>query len=137
MARQRGFTLIELLIVIVIIAILAAIAIPSYRHYVVKAHRTDARRALLELAGKQERYFYSHNTYADSLDKLSVGSSTVDGNQYTIEVTDASDADFTLTATAIDAQARDDAACQTLMLTKSGSRQSSGTSDNDPQCWGG
>lgn len=135
MKRQRGFSLVELLVVIAIIAILSAIALPSYRRYVVRAHRTDAQRALLELAGKQERFFYSKNAYADDLDKLSVGSSFAD-LPYTFEVTDASVSDFTLTATATGAQQRDDAACQTMVLTKAGARLSTGATNNDPQCWG-
>lgn len=136
MKQQKGFTLVELVIVVAIIAILAAVAIPSYRQYVVKAHRTDARRALLDLAGRQERYFYSHNTYADTLAKLSLSSSTVDGGFYTVAVSAASDTDFTLTATAIGRQQRYDADCQTLTVTKAGTRQSTGSTDNNPQCWG-
>jgi type IV pilus assembly protein PilE len=135
MERQKGFSLIELLVVILIIAILAGIAIPSYHRYVVRAHRTEARRALLELAGKQERYFYSHNAYTDSLSLLST-SATMEGGNYTIAVSSASASDFTLTATATGLQQRDDAACQSLVLTKAGARLSTGTVANDPQCWG-
>ncbi|WP_114240123.1 type IV pilin protein [Dyella sp. C9] len=136
MERQKGFSLIELLVVVLIIAILAGIAIPTYQRYVVRAHRTEARRALLELAGKQERYYYSHNSYTDELDLLST-ESTIDGGRYVIEVSSASATDFTLTATAAGLQQHDDAACQSLVLTKAGARRSTGTAENDPQCWGG
>jgi type IV pilus assembly protein PilE len=136
MRRPSGFSLIELLVVIMIIAILSAIAIPAYHRYVVRAHRTDATRALLELAGKQERFFYANNTYSDDLDALHADA-TLEGGFYTIEITEASASNFVLTATAAGMQQRDDAACQTLVLTKAGSWQSTGATANDPQCWGG
>lgn len=55
--RQRGFTLIELLIAVVIVSILAAIALPSYRSSVVRSNRADAQQALLVAAQNLERYY--------------------------------------------------------------------------------
>ena len=52
--KVTGFTLIELMIVIVIVAVLAAIAMPSYRQYVLRSHRTEATRTLLNVAVAQE-----------------------------------------------------------------------------------
>ena len=63
--RMHGVTLIELLIVIVVIGILAAIAVPSYRNYVLRAQRTDAMSALLRVAAAQEKFYLQNNTYAD------------------------------------------------------------------------
>ena len=58
-ARQysRGMTLMELMIVVVIVSILASIAIPSYIQQVRKSRRVEAKTALLDLAGREERYF--------------------------------------------------------------------------------
>jgi type IV pilus assembly protein PilE len=55
--RARGFTLVELMVVVVIAAILLAVAAPLYQTQVRQARRTDARTAILDLAGREERYF--------------------------------------------------------------------------------
>ena len=66
MQRARGFSLIELMIVLAIVAILATIAVPSYRQYVVKAQRKEAMAALQGLAQAMERRYAEKSTYADA-----------------------------------------------------------------------
>lgn len=64
---QRGVTLLELLIALVIVAVLATIAVPGYRSYVLRARRTDATAALLRIQGAQEKFFVQNARYAAEL----------------------------------------------------------------------
>jgi prepilin-type N-terminal cleavage/methylation domain-containing protein len=61
--REAGFTLIELMIVVAIIGVLAAIAIPSFRNYQWKAKRSEAFTNLAALAKAQKSYFASYDQY--------------------------------------------------------------------------
>ena len=70
--KIKGFTLIELMIVVVIVAILAAVALPAYQDSVNKGRRTDGQNALLNTAALQER-FYSDNGFYGALDVITGG----------------------------------------------------------------
>jgi len=61
--KQRGFTLLELLIVVGIIGIIAAIAIPSYRDYVIRGKITEATSNLGDMRIKLEQYYQDNRTY--------------------------------------------------------------------------
>lgn len=63
-AAPRGFTLIEVMIVVAIVAILAAIALPGYRDYVLRSQLSDATTALTTYRADMERYFQDNRTYA-------------------------------------------------------------------------
>jgi prepilin-type N-terminal cleavage/methylation domain-containing protein len=67
---RRGFTLIELLIVVVIIGILAAIAIPKFQATKGKAYFAGMRSDLHNLTTAEEAYFYDHSVYSGSLDSV-------------------------------------------------------------------
>ena len=66
----RGFTLVELMIVIVIVAILLAVAVPSYQNSVQKGRRADAKSALLDVANRQEGNMLDRGTYSLELTDL-------------------------------------------------------------------
>lgn len=135
---QRGFTLVELMIVVAVVAILAAIAIPTYENYITRATRTKATRALMDLAGREERYFYSNNRYAGTLSSVGYNSpyveSNADSRYYTVSIPAASATNYTLWAAPQGAQATKDTLCGKLTLNRAGVK---GSANSDARCWSG
>jgi type IV pilus assembly protein PilE len=85
-----GFSLIELMIALAIAAVLAAIAIPMYQKQVQKSRRTDARTAVLDLAGREERYLSVSSGYTNVPTNLGYGTAfpvTVGSGYYQLNVT--------------------------------------------------
>ena len=72
MRSTRGFTLTEVVIVMAIVAVLAAIAIPSYQQHVVRTNRAATQQFLMHLANRQEQFFLDNRGYAASLAALNV-----------------------------------------------------------------
>lgn len=70
--RRSGFTLIELLIVVVIIGVLAAIAIPKFQNTKGKANLAALKSDLRNLATAEEAYFYQNSTYTSNLTALNL-----------------------------------------------------------------
>ncbi|HEY0684664.1 MAG TPA: type IV pilin protein [Steroidobacter sp.] len=64
-SSQQGFTLIELLITVAIVAIIAAVAVPSYRQHVIRANRAAAKEAMMDIANRQQQFLLANRSYAD------------------------------------------------------------------------
>jgi type IV pilus assembly protein PilA len=92
--RRRGFTLIELLIVVVILGILAAMAIPKFMNTKGKANFAGMKSDLHNLTTAQESYFYDHSVYTQVLDSMAFKPSHGDN----VIVTEASGVGWSATA---------------------------------------
>ncbi|MBU3952264.1 MAG: prepilin-type N-terminal cleavage/methylation domain-containing protein [Proteobacteria bacterium] len=93
--NKKGFTLIELMIVVAIIGILAAIAIPNFMSYQCKAKQSKAKSNLGTLRTNQEAYKAEFDTYGNSLG--AIGFTTTGSPRYTISLA-ATATNFTATA---------------------------------------
>lgn len=135
MKQERGFTLLELMIVVVIIAILAAIAIPTYGRYAIRAHRVDGQELLLRIANAQERFYATNNHYG-ALTELGYDNPALSEKRYYSVSMDPAAASttqsFTATAAPKNGQAKDD--CADLTITNTGVKASSGMTTNG-SCW--
>jgi len=133
---MRGVTLIELMIVVSVIAILTTIAYPSYRVYMLRTHRAEAKATLMQTAQQLERCYTRFNAYnnggcaiATTLGGAGVSST---GNYYTVTFTAAPTASaYSLTAAPQGSQTQD-TTCGSLTLTQAGARGQSGSATN---CW--
>ena len=128
--KQHGFTLIELMIVVVILGIIAAFAIPSYQDHMRKTRRSDAKSALSDLAARQEQFFLDNKTYTTVLADLNATATSPEG-YYTIAISPAP----ATTATAFQLVASNptfvDPQCATLTIDHLGLK----TSAPNTNCW--
>lgn len=106
---QSGFTLIELMIVIAVIGILAAIAIPNYQDYLVKTRRTAAQASMMDIANRQQQFLLANRAYADQATLIASGFSLpaeLEG-RYTWTVNVDAAPSYTITFTATGPQVSD------------------------------
>jgi type IV pilus assembly protein PilE len=134
---MSGITLIELMVVIMVVAILGTIAVSSYRGYMIRSNRTEAKTELLRIQAAQEKFFLQNNRYAtgaelDDPPPAGLGISLVSpSGMYNIDLSAATDTTYTARARATKGQLQDTSACQTLTIDESGTR----TPDDASGCW--
>ena len=99
--KNEGFTLIELMIVVAIIGILAAIAIPNFLNYQCKAKQAEAKQALGTIAKSQEAYLAEYDIYADTTGKIGFAVKG-DTQRYTYGMSNVTTSTYTATASSND-----------------------------------
>lgn len=145
MQRQDGVTLIELIVVMIIVGVLAAVAIPSYRNYVIRSNRADAKDALLALATAQEKHYLQCNSYATAIDNATdcaagelQGTDVSKNGWYDLAIDAANATSYTVSAVAAAGGNQfQDEACRTFRVTDRSIRTAadSGGGDNTAECW--
>lgn len=136
-STQAGFTLIELMIVVAIVGILAAIAIPNYTEYVRKSRRSDAKSSILEVTQRLERFYTEKARYTESFIDIGYPAATLDSSQGYYSLSIAAGAtgitsSYIVTATAQGAQASD-AGCGNFTYSSNNAKSATGTLG--AACW--
>ena len=126
-SQQRGFTLIDVLITVAIVAILAAIAYPSYQSAMLKSHRAAAESQLADVAQRQQQYLLDQRSYASSVSTLGMTTPSTVSPYYTIAVAVVAGPppSFSASATPIGSQAGD-LSGQALTIRNTGAKGPSG-----------
>jgi type IV pilus assembly protein PilE len=135
---MKGFTLVELLVAVAVIGILSAIAYPSYRDSVRKAHRTDAKQALLDLGQRMERLYTEGNRFSVA----SLGSGTGDisaatspEGYYSLSFSNLEVSAYTAKATRTSKGGQNTDPCGEFTLSHTGQKGVTGGSLNAAECW--
>jgi len=142
MRHQKAFTLIEMMIVVVVVAVLAAIAVPGYQQFTLKSKRGDAMNSLLQAQILQERWRADHTAYAAIADvwtHTGAGGALISLDGF-YQLSDAPEvlaggptgAAYAMKAVPVGSQAKDK--CGTFLLTQDGPLTSSPWADS--KCWG-
>lgn len=131
---NRGMTLMELMIVVAIVGILAAIAYPSYRQYVLRAGRAEAKATLMQQAQSLEKCFTRYGVYNDVVN-CPAATAVTNGAALKYQVTVATTATtFVLTATPLGGQVAD-AQCGSFTLNQANQRGVSAGPAAVQTCW--
>ena len=137
---SRGITLLELLIVLVVVGIIAALTLPTYRQHMFRVHRTEAMSTLLQLQGAEETFYLRQARYADDVaatPPVGLGiSATSTSGKYLLSVAVAADGQsYVATATPAPGGGQDaDQDCLTFSVDARGRRAVSGARDAR-YCW--
>ena len=139
MRKQRGFTLIELMIVVGVIAILAAIAVPNYLEQSRKGRRAEAVRAIGEYQLLLERWRAENPTYGACPTGVTCSGtrpSLPTADNYTITESNVTASSYTITATRAGKMANDPKCGNFVMTVSAGTMTKSISSGDSAYCWG-
>jgi type IV pilus assembly protein PilE len=137
---QNGFTLMELVVVILIIGLLVSLAVPSYKSFIMKSRRTEAKQMLFMAAQRQQQWFTQNNTYTTDMTASGLNIDATSSNgYYTLSIaagtTGSITTSYSVSATAVSGSSQAaDTACGTFSLNSLGQRSISG-SQTQPPCW--
>ena len=128
-----GFTVIELMVVVAIVGIIAAVAVPSYQQHIVRSRRAQAASCMQEFSQFMERFYTTNLRYdqdtagnAVALPALACTAENKLDSHYTLSFDGAVAArTYKLKAVPKGVQATKDSACGTLMLDQAGKRTTS------------
>ncbi|MCH9770233.1 MAG: prepilin-type N-terminal cleavage/methylation domain-containing protein [Gammaproteobacteria bacterium] len=130
---KTGFSIMEIMIAITIVAILIAIAFPSYQEYIHKSHRIEGIHTLLAIQLAEEKYRVNNASYG-SLTDVWGGVTSSENGYYNLSISNLSATSYTLTATATGDQAQDSegaTSCASLVISYSNGI----TSKTPAACW--
>lgn len=134
--KNQGISLLELMLVIFIFSMISMFAFPTYKSYLQKIYRIEAKTALFDLANRLENYFHTYNTYINATigqgqitDVLA--SNTSISNRYILNILATSKSSYIIQASLINSNIDDD--CASFTLTNNGTQSAEGK--NKEHCW--
>jgi type IV pilus assembly protein PilE len=130
-----GFTLIELMIVVTVIAILSAIALPSYDEYVRRGRRAEAQTQILQAAQYLERRYTTDGNYGETLPSGLTQSPATGTPFYSIAVVTNTPTNTTFTLTAVATGSMIGDRCGDFVLAHTGAKSVANASVGADQCW--
>lgn len=134
-----GFSLVELLVVLVIMGVLSAVALPAYTRYVQRGHRTEAMAALLESQHFMERYYSANGQYLSPANAVPLLPQRLQGIpsqgtvRYQLSVREATLNSYVLQAVPEGSMARD--VCGILTINQAGLRGVLNSTRSVAECW--
>lgn len=150
--RHAGFTLIELMIAVAVVGVLAGIAYPSYKEYVMKSRRSDAKTGLLALQMAQDKFRTNCIQYATTMStnsadydcdsatstfKAVVDSTSSPDGYYTLSIVAADDDSYSLKATRLSTGAQNGDKCGDFQIDENGNKSvvNAASGYDAARCW--